>query len=110
MKRKSFSILLLLCVVTLTACVAGQHEIGNIASTQGNPAGFWLGLWHGLISPITLIISLFNPNVDVYEVNNNGGWYMCGFVLGLLIYLGVGNQRRKNHRRRRNEALISRNL
>lgn len=32
--------------------------------------------------PITFIVSLFNPSVGIYEVNNNGGWYNFGFVVG----------------------------
>ncbi len=51
-------------------------------------AGFWAGLWHGLIIIITFIISLFTDNVGVYELNNNGGWYNFGFVLGILISVG----------------------
>jgi len=27
-------------------------------------------------------VSLFNPDVGIYEYNNNGGWYNFGFVLG----------------------------
>ena len=38
-------------------------------------AGFWAGLWHGLICIITFIISLFTDSVKVYEVNNVGRWY-----------------------------------
>jgi len=38
----------------------------------GSVAGFWLGLWHGLIAPITFVISLFSDNVNFYEVHNNG--------------------------------------
>jgi polyferredoxin len=45
-------------------------------------AGFWAGLWHGLICPITFIVSLFNSNVRIYEVNNRGRWYDFGFILG----------------------------
>ena len=32
--------------------------------------------------PITFIVSLFNPDVGIYESNNNGGWYNFGFVIG----------------------------
>jgi hypothetical protein len=53
-------------------------------------AGFWSGLWHGLICIITFIISLFSENVGIYEVNNTGGWYDFGFVLGIIICLGHG--------------------
>ena len=50
--------------------------------TDAEPAGFWAGFWHGLIAPITFLISLFNPDVRLYETNNNGGWYDFGFILG----------------------------
>ena len=46
-------------------------------------AGFWLGLWHGLISPITFLVSLFTSNVNIYDVHNNGDWYNFGFMLGV---------------------------
>jgi hypothetical protein len=36
-------------------------------------AGFWLGLWQGLISPITFLISLFTSEVNIYEVQNISG-------------------------------------
>ena len=107
MKRKIGSILLMLCLVSLTACVAGTNDPGNSTSVEGSPAGFWLGLWHGLISPITLVISLFNHNVGVYEVHNNGGWYLSGFILGLLIFLSNGNRGRKSYRYCRNKAMSS---
>ncbi len=52
------------------------------------PAGFLAGLWHGLILPITFIVSLFNANVRIYEKNNSGRWYDFGFVLGASGALG----------------------
>ena len=71
--------------LVLSACAPGE----NPAATLGDGgAGFWLGLWHGIILPITFIISLFNDNVGVYEVFNSGGWYNFGFVLGAGTFLG----------------------
>ena len=58
-------------------------EINRNKDPDGSIAGFWLGLWHGLICPITLIISLFSDNVHFYEVYNSGGWYNFGFLLGV---------------------------
>jgi hypothetical protein len=59
---------------------------------QGSPrrgiAGFFPGLWHGIISPVTFIISLFTDDVSVYEVRNSGNWYDFGFVLGAGILFG----------------------
>jgi hypothetical protein len=61
------------------------------ADEEGEIAGFWRGLWHGIIAPITFIISLFNKNIGIYEVYNNGGWYNFGFMLGLSMSLGGGS-------------------
>jgi hypothetical protein len=68
--------------------VAGPNSMYNAAGA--GPAGFIGGLWHGLIAPITFIISLFNKNVRMYEVHNNGGWYDFGFCLGASIIFGSG--------------------
>lgn len=50
---------------------------------SGEPSGFWSGLWHGLISFFTFIGSLFNENVAMYDINNTGGWYDFGFLIGV---------------------------
>jgi len=52
------------------------------------PAGFWAGLWHGLIVVVAFIIGLFTDSIGIYEVSNSGGWYDFGFVLGLMISVG----------------------
>jgi hypothetical protein len=59
----------------------------DVAHTTQN-AGFWLGLWHGLITPVTFVISLFTDHVNIYEVHNNGNWYDFGYVLGLMTAFG----------------------
>jgi hypothetical protein len=81
---------LLLVLVMLTACVAGHNDLVRTPNKAGQIAGFWQGLWQGIISPITFIISLFTPNVQFYEVHNNGNWYNLGFVLGAGILTGGG--------------------
>ncbi len=63
------------------------------------PAGFWIGLWHGLICPITFIVSLFKPGVRMYETNNRGRLYDFGFLLGASSSLGgSGSQTSGPHR------------
>ena len=57
------------------------------------PAGFWVGLWHGLISPITFLVSLFNANVCMYESHNKGRLYEFGFLLGV----GAFSSRANHH-------------
>ena len=49
--------------LVLTACAPGANDVA--ASGAGEPAGFWLGLWHGIITPVTFVISLFNDNVNI---------------------------------------------
>ena len=70
----------------LVSCAAG-----NASFTQENPAGFWYGLWHGIISVISLIIHVFNDSVAVYESHNTGGWYDFGFLLGVIAIWGGGS-------------------
>jgi hypothetical protein len=72
----------LVTALTLSACMAHQP-----AGTPGAPA-FWMGLWHGLIAPISFVISLFNDDIRMYAVPNIGRWYDFGFLLGLSIWGG----------------------
>ena len=91
---------LFLVVVLLAGCAPGANELVRPAEV----AGFWLGLWHGLIAPVTFVISLFTPAVNLYEVRNSGGWYDFGFILGLSMTFssgGAGAGRAGRPRRRR---------
>ncbi|MGH2545958.1 MAG: hypothetical protein ACRDHJ_03670 [Actinomycetota bacterium] len=74
-------------LLLLSSCAAGPNPA---AGSGEDPAGFWLGLWHGIILPVTFAISLFTDTVSVYEVVNDGNWYDFGFFLGVLIALGGG--------------------
>ena len=97
MTAKRLVPLLVLSVLVLSACSAGANPNVDVAAPDGDVAGFWLGLWHGLIIPITFIISLFTDTVNIYEVHNNGNWYDFGFVLGAACSLGgsgAGSRRR----------------
>ena len=71
-----------------TACAASQ-QAGAVAH---NAPGFFAGLWHGIIFPLAFLVSLFAPNMGIYAVPNNGGWYDFGFFLGICVF-GVGAKR-----------------
>ena len=58
------------------------------AQPGAEPARFWVGLWHGVISPIVFIASLFTPDVRIYERNNRGVLYDLGFLLGVMVVFG----------------------
>ena len=66
--------------------VAGSNS--TYKEPNATPAGFWAGLWHGIIAPFTFLISLFVEGVSIYETNNNGPWYEFGFLLGMSVCAG----------------------
>jgi len=80
MKKTSYTILTLALIACLTSCADSQTVETCL---DGHTFGFWGGFWHGIITPFSFIGSLFWEDVSVYAVNNNGGWYDFGFLLGV---------------------------
>ena len=78
-----FLIPLFLLVIS---CTAGGEQFA-----PESPAGFWYGLWHGIISVISLVVHVFNENVVIYEINNTGGWYDFGFLIGVICIWSGGS-------------------
>lgn len=99
MKKVLVVTLLMLTVIILAGCAPGPNPYTNTPDEVGRVAGFWQGLWHGIIAPVTFIISLFSANVDVFEVHNNGNWYVFGFLLGLALIWGGGGRGSAGRRR-----------
>ena len=79
--------LVLIIALVLISCAPG-NERWDQEINPGHNAGFWAGIWHGLIIIITFIISLFTRHVGIYEVSNTGWSYNIGFIIGLMISLG----------------------
>src|SRR5690606_40577339 len=75
-------------VQTCALPISSQAPEG-VVRDAGAP-GFLHGLWHGFIFPFAWIGSLFSPEIAVYAVPNNGGWYDFGFFLGVTV-LGGGS-------------------
>ena len=75
----------------------GVNPLVNEPAENGRVAGVVQGLWHGIIAPVTLIMSFFNENVQMYEVHNDGKEYNLGYLLGVAIVfliLGFSGRRR----------------
>jgi hypothetical protein len=86
-------IILLAIVILFSACAEVTHID---ACRTGTTYGFLGGVWHGIIAPFSFIISLFDKDVAMYAVNNNGNWYNFGFVLGAGILFGGSSRLKKN--------------
>ena len=79
-------------IFSLAGCMPGPNAFVDIPSPGHSVAGFFMGLWHGIIALFTFIISLFTDKVSLYEVHNTGAWYDFGFVLGAGILFGGGSK------------------
>ena len=106
MKKVFAFVLFAVLLVTLTGC-AGTNVDLNSPDTEiqfttpganpamgqptenGRVAGLGTGVWHGLLSIVTLFISFLNPAVQMYEVHNNGSLYNLGFLLGVILLFAI---------------------
>jgi len=88
MLKARYVLIVLAVLVVLASCAPGINQVANTGNKDGIVAGFWRGLWNGVIAPVTFIISLFNSSVQMYEVHNNGAWYNLGFLLGMSVIFG----------------------
>jgi len=85
--------------VSVQLYAPGANPSVNTADAHDRVSGLLPGIWHGIISPVTLVMSFINPDVQMYEVHNNGSEYNVGFLIGVaivFILLGalLGSRRR----------------
>lgn len=81
MKNKILSVLIIsiMMIILLSSCAPGGGS-----NSPDNPAGFFKGIWHGWIAPISLIWGIFNQAIRVYEPFNTGWWYDFGFYMAII--------------------------
>jgi hypothetical protein len=79
--------------ITIMACFPGGGDF-----QKERPAGFFSGLWHGWIAPLSLIISIFNPSIRIYELNNTGFWYDFAFYIAVISGFGGLSLTRKKRK------------
>ena len=91
MAKQLLCILFLIVLIALVGCVPGDGK-----HTEANPAGFFWGIWHGWIAPISLIWGLFDSAIRLYEPHNTGWWYDVGFYIAVISgFGGISLSRRK---------------
>lgn len=79
MNRVREVLILLTMVLLFSGCIPGDGT-----STPDDPSGFFSGIWHGWIAPVSLIWGLFNDSIRVYEPVNTGWWYDFGFYIAII--------------------------
>lgn len=82
-KFKINKIVLFVLMATMLMMMSGCMP-GDGSYTGDNYAGFFWGIWHGWIAPISLIRGFFNPEIRVYEPYNIGWWYDLGFYIAVV--------------------------
>ena len=91
MAKQLICMLVLIVLISLAGCVPGDGK-----HTAANPAGFFWGIWHGWIAPISLIWGLFDSAIRLYEPHNTGWWYDAGFYIAVISgFGGISLSRRK---------------
>jgi hypothetical protein len=78
----------------------GINPLMNTTDEFNRISGFLPGIWHGAISPVTLVLSIINSDIQMYAVHNDGVPYNLGFLIGVAIVffvLGIfsGSRRRR---------------
>ncbi|MFY0652018.1 MAG: hypothetical protein JXQ96_08305 [Cyclobacteriaceae bacterium] len=81
-----------LLILIISSC-ADATNIDECRDAE--PYGFISGLFHGCIAPFTFVVSLFSDEIAMYAVNNNGGWYDFGFVIGAGILFGGSSKAKR---------------
>ena len=87
MSRNSTVLLRTACIFSIALLLAGCATQPVMRAL--NPPGFFVGLFHGAISPLALIGSIF-AETKIYAFPNTGWLYDFGFMLGLCIWAGGG--------------------
>lgn len=92
-------VVLCIALVLLCACLVGCVP-GDGANSPIRPAGFFTGIWHGWIAPISLVVSIFKRNVGIYEVFNTGFLYDLGYYGAIIGGFGSLSYARKRGKHR----------
>ena len=89
--------LVVLAVVLLVVCVVAgcARPYPLERPIYERPAGFWYGLWHGIVVCFSFVGSLFDDGIAVYSVYNSGSWYDFGFLVGVGAFASSASSRVK---------------
>ena len=78
---------LISCCIAIVITVAGcfPHDASIPPDSR---AGFFMGIWHGWIAPVSLIIGIFDHDIRIYDPHNTGWWYDLGYYIAIIAGFG----------------------
>ena len=81
--------------LNLTGCIPGDGK-----NTAQKPAGFFRGVWHGWVAPVSLIIGILDGHIRIYEQANAGWLYDFGYYIAVITGFGGLSLTRRIRKRR----------
>jgi hypothetical protein len=85
-----FFIILCLFLIPTVALAATFEFVQQDNYNYYDEAGFFSGIWHGLIAPYSLIARWFSGSIEMYAFSNTGWFYDAGFLVGVAGSLPIG--------------------
>jgi len=65
MNRLNKILLIIIIPFLLISCAAGPNNQVNTKNEKDKIAGFWMGLWHGIITPVAFCVWCYSSIVDM---------------------------------------------
>ncbi|MDX9810125.1 MAG: hypothetical protein WCR91_07485 [Sphaerochaetaceae bacterium] len=91
-------VLVSMIVLLMVSCLPGTVAL------EKQPSGFFMGIWHGWIAPVSLIVRLFKPEVRIYDPINTGWWYEFGYYMAIISGFGGLSLARRGKSHHRDDA------
>ena len=96
-KLTSANVFILFVAILLTGCASHYN-----ADVIADPYGFFSGIWHGMIAPITILVNLLSWFLSLFDISflrdiqiigrpNTGFFYYFGFFIGF-VFLPISGQ------------------
>jgi hypothetical protein len=80
-------ILVIIFLTCLSSCAPKGYE--------SDKAGFFSGVWHGIIIFFSLIGKLLGRDIGIYAEHNTGFTYWLGFIIGIGVFGSGSNSARR---------------
>lgn len=90
MKKILVVALIIFIIIGTTGCIPQ-----DVPDESDDRAGFFSGIWHGWIAPVSLILSFFNGKYTIYNAYNTGFTYDLGFYMAVISGFGALSLSRK---------------